>query len=497
MKARVLPVPAKLPKCTLVCGFVFDGETPELHADLRIAIARAHATGDLLGEFRSVSLFHQGTRDPVQRLGFVGLGKRKDLTTERLRQVAALAQGRAEAQKIEHFVLLVGADDHGHIEPADAGRAIAEGLILGAYKYQAPSKTKPKSRHAQRCDVIYLGKAARAFEAGFEVGCIGADATVYARDLENLPANLCTPTFLAKEAKKLAGGAIKVRVLEKKDMERLKMGALLGVTKGTEEPPKLVVLEYVPKRYKKTVCIVGKGLTFDSGGISIKPSAKMDEMRMDMCGAGAVLGLFHALGNGGLVGAAQGTRIVGIAVCAENMPDANAQRPGDVVTAIDGHTIEVLNTDAEGRLVLADALTFAKREFEPDQMIDLATLTGAVITALGHECAGIMGTDQKVVKALIAAGKQADEPLWELPLWEPHKEQMRSKFADLQNINGGGHGNGTIAGAAFLAFFVEGTPWAHLDIAGTAWDQRVRDYYKGGAAGTAVRMLLQWVRSLV
>lgn len=494
MKARVLPAPTKLAKSPLTIGFVLDGEKPAPHADLRAAAGRAHATGDLGTEFRAVSVFHQGAKDAVQRLGFVGLGKKKDLTTERLRQVAAVAQARAEALKVPTFQLLVSGDDHPGIDAGDAGRALAEGLVLGAYKYQAPSKNAPKPRSGQKCDVLYAGKQQRAFIAGFELGILGAEATVFARDLENMPANLCTPTYLAKQGKRLAGGRIRVRVLEKKDMERLKMGALLGVTKGTEEPPKLVILDYRPPSYRKTVCVVGKGLTFDSGGISIKPSSKMDEMRMDMCGAGAVLGLFHAIAHGGLADAAPTTRIVGLAVCAENMPDANAQRPGDVVTAMDGHTIEVLNTDAEGRLVLADALTYAKQTFEPSLMVDLATLTGAVITALGHECAGIMGTDAKLVKALIEAGKQADEPLWELPLWEPYREQMRSKYADLQNINAGG--NGTIAGAAFLSYFVEGTAWAHLDIAGTAWDQRSRDYYKNGAAGTAVRTLLQWVRGL-
>ena len=219
-------------------------------------------------------------------------------------------------------------------------------------------------------------------------------------------------------------------------------------------------------------------------------------MGYDMCGAGAVMGLFHGLKNGALGSHKPKKNVIGIIAAAENMPDADAQRPGDVVTAMDGHTIEVLNTDAEGRLVLADAICYAKKYYEPEKMVDLATLTGAVVVALGHEMAGIMGTDQPLIDALIAAGKEADEPLWQLPLWDVHKEQMKSKFADLANINAPSHGNGSTAGGAFLSYFAGDTPWAHLYIAGAGYGGRQKDYYKGGAAGTAVRTLLHWVRSL-
>src|SRR5262249_46392456 len=223
--------------------------------------------------------------------------------------------------------------------------------------------------------------------------------------------------------------------------------------------------------------------TFDTGGISIKPAAKMDEMRYDMCGAGAVLGLFHALRAGAVT---PKRRVVGLIAATENAIGPGAQKPGDVVRAMDGHTIEVLNTDAEGRLVLAEAIAYGKKFHQPEQIVDLATLRGAVVVALGHEVAGVLGNDQALIDALIAAGKAADEPLWQLPLWDVHKEQMKSKFADLANINGSQHGNGTIAGAAFLSFFAGDTKWAHLDIAGTAWGGISKDYYKSGASGTAV-----------
>jgi leucyl aminopeptidase len=328
------------------------------------------------------------------------------------------------------------------------------------------------------------------------VGRIGAEATVFARDLENQPSNLCTPNALAAAARSLAGRRIRVRVLDERAMAKLGMHALLGVARGSAEPPRFLVLEYRAPKAKGTVCVVGKGLTFDTGGISIKPAAKMDEMRYDMCGAGAVLGLFHALAHGGLGDRALGCNVVGLIAATENAIGPRAQKPGDVVRAMDGHTIEVLNTDAEGRLVLADAICYAKKFHAPQQIVDLATLTGAVVVALGHEVAGIMGNDQKLVDALVAAGRSADEPLWQLPLWDCHKEQMKSRFADLANINGAQFGNGSIAGAAFLSYFVGDTPWVHLDIAGTAYGGLAKDYYRGGAAGTAVRTLLHWVRSL-
>ena len=367
-------------------------------------------------------------------------------------------------------------------------------MVLGAYKYQPARKEKPEPRNAQRCVVAYSGPQAKKFGEGFRVGVAGAEGAIFARDLGNKPGNECTPTYLATQAKKLAGPNLKVRVLNKADMERLKMGALLGVSRGSSQPPKLIVLDYKPAGAKRTVAVVGKGLTFDTGGISIKPSAKMDEMRYDMCGGAAVLGLFRAIKGGALRGL-KGTRVVGVVAASENMPDASAQKPGDVVRACDGTTIEVLNTDAEGRLILSDALAYTVKNFKPSKMLDLATLTGAVIVALGHEATGIMGTDDKLIQEVIASGSECDELMWQLPLWDVHKDQMKSKFADLQNINSPGQGNGSTAGGAFLSYFVGDTPWAHLDIAGTAWGGRARDYYRWGASGAPVRALVHWVRS--
>ena len=498
MKCRIVSV-ASASRGDAVFVVVVDGTPPDAGPLLEPLLAAAKATGDLKPSFRSVTVFHQPAKAKCRRLATVGIGAGKQIDSERLRRVAAVAQAAAADLGVDTFSLVVPKAALGDV-PADvAGQALAEGLLLGAYRYEPPRRQPAKARPASRCEVAVTGfaqKDEKAFAAGVELGLVAAAATVFARDLENQPANVCTPTVLARAGKQLAGGRLRVKVLDEKACGRLGMGSFLGVARGASEPARFLVLEYRVPGAKANVCVVGKGLTFDTGGISIKPAGKMDEMRYDMCGAGAVLGLFHALQHGGLAGCAPKANIIGLIAATENAVGPDAQKPGDVVRAMDGHTIEVLNTDAEGRLVLADAICYGKKFYAPKQIVDLATLTGAVVTALGHEVAGIMGNDQKLCDQLIAAGKQADEPLWQLPLWDCHKEQMKSKFADLANINGPQYGNGSTAGGAFLSFFAGDTPWVHLDIAGTAYGGLAKDYYRSGAAGTAVRTLLHWVRSL-
>ncbi|MEO0479472.1 MAG: leucyl aminopeptidase [Planctomycetota bacterium] len=503
MKVRTPTQKQVLARQELATLLVSDSTRFDVDEAVKDGAKRCKRTGDLKTSRRAASLFHRpaGARGEPKRLGFVGLGDAKNLDTETLRRAAAVAQQQAERVGVDLFEVLCCADELKAVEAFDAGAAIAEGLLLGAYRYQPPRKEKPKKRSAQTAVVrLFDGKQGadwrKAFERGLKFGSIGGEATIFARDIENMAGNHATPSRLADEAKGFAGTNLKVKILEEKDMEKLGMYSLLGVSRGSVQPAKLILMDYAPRGYKKTVCVVGKGLTFDSGGISIKPSGKMDEMRYDMCGGGAVLGLFHAIAAGALKDVGPKTRIVGIVPSSENMPDADAQKPGDVVTAMDGTTIEVLNTDAEGRLILADALAYAVKNYEPDSIVDLATLTGAVVVALGHEVAGVMGNDDEHIEDLIDAGDAADEPNWQLPLWPAHRDQMKSNFADLKNIQSPAHGNGTIAGAAFLSYFVGDTTWAHIDIAGTAWGGRAKDYYRSGAAGTAVRMLLRWCRGL-
>ena len=470
---------------------VADGVACDGGPRLKALVAAAMASGDVKTTFRGTVMFRQAGKAVTKRLCCIGLGREQSIHSEQLRRVAALSQAVAEDAGASRFALLIHAKTLGKLDAEQAGAAVAEGLILGAYRYAQPQKEPHKPRKGQDCEVVLLGGNARDFARGFAFGEVGARATVFARDLENQPSNICTPTSLASAAKKLAVGGVTVKVLDRAKLQKLGMHALLGVARGSVEAPKFIALSFGPAR-GKTVCVIGKGLTFDTGGLSIKPASKMDEMRYDMCGAGAVLGLFHAL-RSGLVKPRH--RIVGLIAATENGVGPAAQKPGDVVRAMDGHTIEVLNTDAEGRLVLADAIAYGKKFYAPARIVDLATLTGAVVVALGHEVAGIMGNDQKLCDELISAGKAADEPLWQLPLWDVHKEQMKSKFADLANINAG-QGNGATAGAAFLSVFAGDTPWVHLDIAGTSYGGVSKDYYKSGASGTAVRTLLRFVETL-
>jgi leucyl aminopeptidase len=304
-----------------------------------------------------------------------------------------------------------------------------------------------------------------------------------ARDLANLPGNICTPTYLAKHARKLSRGNahLSVTVLEEKKMRELGMGALLSVSAGSHQPAKLIAIQYKGgKASEKPYVLVGKGITFDTGGISLKPGAKMDEMKFDMGGAASVFGTLRAVSELGL-----SLNVVGLVAAAENMPGSRATKPGDVVTSMSGKTIEVLNTDAEGRLVLCDALTYAAR-YKPATVIDIATLTGACVVALGSHASGLFTNEDTLAEQLLAAGTESHDRAWRMPLWEDYQGQLKSNFADIANI--GGPGGGSITAACFLARFTEDYHWAHLDIAGSAWDSAPK-----GATGRPVALLTQYL----
>ncbi|MBV8033115.1 MAG: leucyl aminopeptidase [Betaproteobacteria bacterium] len=310
-----------------------------------------------------------------------------------------------------------------------------------------------------------------------------ADGADLARTLGNLPPNVCTPSYLAEEAKKLARQyKLRVEVLERRDMEKLGMGALLAVTNASHQPPKLIVLRYEgAAKSKKPVVLVGKGITFDTGGISLKPAGEMDEMKYDMSGAGSVLGAIRAL-----AGMRAPVNVIGVVPTCENMPGGHATRPGDIVKTLSGQTVEILNTDAEGRLILCDALTYAER-FEPDVVVDIATLTGACVVALGHVVSGLFANDEKLAGELLAAGDDAWDRVWRLPLWEDYQEQLRSNFADFANI--GGRPGGAITAACYLARFTRKMRWAHLDVAGTAW----KSGREKGSTARPVPLLVRFV----
>lgn len=356
--------------------------------------------------------------------------------------------------------------------------------IDAAYRFDA-MKSEPPSpvKTLQRVTLAVAGRSLRQSDSSLERGRAIGEGVNLARDLGNLPPNVCTPDYLAKQAIELGKrNRLRVKVLEEKDMAKLGMGALLSVSRGSRQPAKFICMEYHGgKTGQKPVVLVGKGVTFDTGGISIKASAEMDEMKYDMCGAASVFGTLYAVSRMKLP-----LNVVGLIPATENMPDGEATRPGDIVTSMSGQTIEILNTDAEGRLILCDALTYAER-YEPSAVIDIATLTGACIIALGKVATGLFSPDDKLANELIDAGQTAWDRAWRMPVWDDYQEQLMSNFADVANI--GGRPAGSVTAACFLARFAKNFRWAHLDIAGTAW----KSGKEKGSTGRPVPMLSQFL----
>ena len=422
----------------------------------------------------------------ADRILLLGLGKEKEFNERSFDKLldgmytALTNSGSKDALVCLAEIALKDRDSAWHV------RHSVLGVNSNQYLYEQ-TKSQKSDRKIKLNKLVFaidtraeLKKAETAIEQGKAI----ATGMNHARDLGNLPANICTPAYLAKQARQLAKSEKKlsVKVLEESDMRKLKMGSLLSVSAGSRQPAKLIILEYKGAAAKeKPVVLVGKGVTFDTGGISLKPGAAMDEMKFDMCGAASVIGTINAVAKMGLP-----INVVGIVPATENMPDGLATKPGDIVTSMSGQTIEILNTDAEGRLILCDALTYAEK-FKPRCVIDIATLTGACIIALGKVPSAVLGNDEGLIANLISSGKDIEDKLWELPLWDEYQDQLKSNFADMANI--GGRDAGTITAACFLSRFTKNYQWAHLDIAGTAWksgDQK-------GATGRPVPLLTQFI----
>ena len=447
-------------------------------------LSRLLDSGDLPSDRGGTLLHHQPAGIEAQRLLLLNLGKVDDFGPKAFAQ--ALAEAAAHLEKSgsrQVAVLLPEAleDDQARYRAAQlAVRHIEE----KRYRFeQCKSKKNPPQRPLRKFSFLCTSrKLANRVKSGLQHGQAMAHGVKLAKDLANLPGNLCTPSYLAEQAKALGRRheKLKVSALTEKQMERLGMGALLSVSRGSRQPARLIVMEYRGgKAREKPVVLVGKGLTFDAGGISLKPAANMDEMKYDMCGGASVIGTLAACAELELP-----LNVVGIVPASENLPDGAANKPGDIVTSMAGLTIEILNTDAEGRLILCDALTYAER-FKPQWVIDVATLTGACVIALGHHISGLMANDDALAERLQAAGEACDDPVWRLPMGEEYQKQLESNFADLANI--GGRPAGTITAACFLSRFTEKYPWAHLDIAGTAW----KSGSEKGATGRPVPLLTE------
>jgi leucyl aminopeptidase len=449
------------------------------------AITTLLKRGDLAGKVGQTLLLHSLPNLKADRVLLVGSGKERELSDRQFRKLIAAVNGVLKGLGGSDAALALGELQVKGRDAYGKARLMVETLADGTYLFDRFKSQKADAPVLKK--ITLLGEKADVAE--LERGSAHAQAIAkgmaFTRDLGNLPPNLCHPSYLAEEAKALAKEHkhLKVDVLDEKKLKELGAGAFLAVAQGSEQPPRMIVLHYQGgKKDDKPFVLVGKGITFDTGGISIKPAAGMDEMKYDMCGAASVLGTFRALLELQLP-----INVVGLLACAENMPSGRATRPGDIVTTMSGQTVEILNTDAEGRLVLCDTLTYAER-FKPQAVIDIATLTGACIVALGSNTSGLMGNDDALVKQILKAGEYADDRAWQLPLFDEYQEQLDSPFADIANI--GGPKAGTITAGCFLSRFAKKFHWAHLDIAGTAW---VSGGKEKGATGRPVPLLTQYL----
>jgi leucyl aminopeptidase len=448
-------------------------------------IATLLKRGDLAGKVGQTLLLHSLPNLKAERVLLVGSGKERELSDRQFRKMIGAVNGVLKGLGGSDAALALGELAVKGRDAYGKARLMVETLADGTYVFDRFKSQKAEPKALKKITLL----VEKADQAEVERGSLHAQAIAngmaFTRDLGNLPPNLCHPSFIAEEAKALAKANknLKVEVLDEKKLKELGAGAFLAVAQGSDQPPRMIVLNYQGgKKDDKPFALVGKGITFDTGGISIKPAAGMDEMKYDMCGAASVLGTFRAVLEMQLP-----INLVGLLACAENMPSGGATRPGDIVTTMSGQTVEILNTDAEGRLVLCDTLTYAER-FKPQAVIDIATLTGACIVALGSNTSGLMGNNDGLIKQILKAGEYADDRAWQLPLFDEYQEQLDSPFADIANI--GGPKAGTITAGCFLSRFAKKYHWAHLDIAGTAWISGGKDK---GATGRPVPLLTQYL----
>jgi leucyl aminopeptidase len=451
---------------------------------LQSIIATVISRGDISGKVGETVLMNVIPDSGVERVLLVGLGENKPLSPKNYRKALSAAVLSLKKPYIKSIacgladVAVEGSNLQWNV------RQIVEVFNDASYQFTALKSDKETESKLQKVAITTSENGFASAQSGLIQGLAIAEGVSLTKALADLPGNVCTPTYMAEQAVELGKihPGLSVKILEESEMKELGMGSFLSVSRGSRQPAKLIALEYLGgKKDSKPIVLVGKGLTFDAGGISLKPGAGMDEMKYDMCGGAAVMGTLLAAVKMQLP-----LNIVGLVPSSENMPDGDANKPGDIVTSMLGKTIEILNTDAEGRLILCDTLTYAER-YNPDVVIDLATLTGACLVALGRVPSGLLGNDDELCNALIKAGESSCDSVWRLPLWEEYQEQLKSNFADLANI--GGKDAGTITAACFLSHFAKNFRWAHLDIAGTAW----RSGQFKGATGRPVPLLSQYL----
>jgi leucyl aminopeptidase len=472
----------------LVIG-VFEGDqdfphSKDLDSSVSSSIRETLENKEFRGIFGSSIVVYTLGKGPMKKIMLLGLGKREKFTDESARICAGKATRKAQELGIKEFSMLQFSNlDDGLVE------AMTEGTALALYSFDKYKEAKEPASKIEEVTILINSDSLR-FQSVVEKANILVEAVNFARDIGNLPPNDCPPAHLASIAVSLAQDyGIKARIMDRYELENMGMGGIVAVGKGSNNPPKLIVLEYTGSNdpQQKPYLLVGKAVTFDTGGISIKPSEKMDEMKFDKCGGCTVLAIIRAIAS-----LKSAVNVVGIVPSVENMPSATSYRPGDIIRMYNGKSVEVLNTDAEGRMILADAIAYGIATYGPKAVIDLATLTGAAIIALGANVAALIGNNKQLVDRIRKLSDKMGEKMWELPLYDEYHEQIRSPYADIKNI--GGRPGGAITAAAFLSNFVNDAPWVHIDIAGTAWTQEgthEKSYNHRGATGFGVRTLVK------
>ena len=476
----------------LLCGFVLENSNKVLGLkkfDTKTTSAINQSLKDMEGKLGRFSIIPVPGKKPAQRILLAGIGKKENLTKDTIRNISGKIAQKARELKLKEFSII--APPNVVIDQISSVSQIIEGSKMSLYKFD-----KFKAEKAEKSpDLTIVVSKSKKISQTIKTSEIIADGAIFTKSIANLPPNECTPSTLAGFAKIMSKkNKMKCNIISKIELKKKGFGGITAVGKGSKNEPKLIVLEHNRgKRNEKPIVLVGKAVTFDTGGISLKPGASMDEMKFDKCGGCTVLGIMKAVSELKLP-----INIVGIVPSVENMPDAEAYRPGDIVKLFSGKTAEILNTDAEGRLILADALSYGEKHYSPKAIIDFATLTGACIVALGNNVAAIVSNDEKLALKIKDASKKTTEDVWELPLTQDFMDMIKSDVADMKNV-GIGRAAGTITAAAFLKNAIEKTPWVHVDIAGVAWTQtatKEKSYNPKGATGFGVRLILNYLQNL-
>ena len=489
MKIRV-ENPSSSKKTAMLCGFVLEDSDKVLgldNVDSKIISSIKQTIGDMCGTFGKISVIPT-TNKKTQRILLAGLGKKEKITNDTIRFVSGKIAQKARELKLREFSIIVPPGSI--VEPSLSVVQIVEGCKMSLYKFE---KYKSKKENSIPNLTILIPKSEKVSKA-IKIAEIVSDGTIYTKNIANLPPNECTPTTLANFAKIIAKkNNMRCNVISKNDLKKKGFGGITAVGQGSKNEPKLIILEYNRgSRNEKPIVLVGKAVTFDTGGISLKPGEKMDEMKFDKCGGCTVIGIMKAVSELKLP-----INVVGIVPSVENMPSGESYRPGDIIKLYNGKTAEILNTDAEGRLILADALSYGEKQYSPKAIIDFATLTGACIIALGTNIAGMVSNNDKLTQKIIESSKRTTEEIWELPLNDDYMDMIKSDVADMKNV-GIGRAAGTITAAAFLKNAIENTPWVHIDIAGVAWTQvatKDKPYNPKGATGFGVRLILDYLQN--